>query len=338
MSPANANANERREGPRVSVVIATYNRSNVLSLAIASVLSQTIPDWEIVVVGDACTDDTAAVVAAFRDPRIQFVNLDRNCGEQSGPNNEGLRLARGRFAAFLNQDDLWLPDHLEAALAPLEAGEADLVFTLTETIDPEGRSLTGAAPAGEYRPFVICPASSWVFRRDLSREVGPWKNFREIYDLPSVEWLRRAFREGKRLRSVPRMTVVRYPSVSRRNSYSERQSAEQVACAARMRSEPDFRERELTALAIDLAARDPLFRQNLRVLPYLSRGLKNALVRGAVALGFSPNEVYGRLMLRGRGGTIDTARKRRGLPPAARGLSPAAPDLPPAAPREPRHS
>ena len=89
-----------------------------------------------------------------------------------------------------------------------------------------------------------------------------------------------------------------------------------------MKNEPDFRERELTGIALDLAARDPLFRQNLGILPYLSRGLKNALVRAAMAVGLSPNEVYCRLRLLGRGGTIHAARKRRGLPPAAREETP----------------
>ena len=73
----------------VSVVIATYNRSNVLRLAIETVLWQTYTNWEIVVVGDCCTDDTAEVVASFKAPRVRFYNLRENFGEQSGPNNFG---------------------------------------------------------------------------------------------------------------------------------------------------------------------------------------------------------------------------------------------------------
>jgi GT2 family glycosyltransferase len=60
------------------------------------VRAQTRSDWELIVVGDACTDDTADVVATFPDPRIRFVNLPENVGEQSGPNNEGVRLGHGR--------------------------------------------------------------------------------------------------------------------------------------------------------------------------------------------------------------------------------------------------
>lgn len=72
----------------------------MLRYAIQSVLWQTRADWELIVVGDACTDDTAEVVASFGDRRIQFLNLEHNVGEQSGPNNAGLRRARGRYVAY----------------------------------------------------------------------------------------------------------------------------------------------------------------------------------------------------------------------------------------------
>lgn len=60
--------------PEISVIITTDNRSNVLALAIRTVLWQTFPDWELIVVGDHYTDDTEDVVQGFPDPRIRFVN------------------------------------------------------------------------------------------------------------------------------------------------------------------------------------------------------------------------------------------------------------------------
>ncbi|HEX9167457.1 MAG TPA: glycosyltransferase, partial [Roseiarcus sp.] len=74
----------------VSVIIATYNWSTALRLAVHSVLGQTLQAFEILVVGDACTDDSEAVVAAFGDARIRWLNLAQNAGSQSGPNNAGL--------------------------------------------------------------------------------------------------------------------------------------------------------------------------------------------------------------------------------------------------------
>ena len=69
--------------PAVSVIIATYNRSQPLRHAIQSVCHSSLRDWEIIVVGDACTDDTAECVSSFNDPRIRLVNLPNRCGDQS---------------------------------------------------------------------------------------------------------------------------------------------------------------------------------------------------------------------------------------------------------------
>lgn len=63
--------------PKVNIIVATYNRSNVLVHAIESVKCSTPTEWEMLVVGDACTDDTAEVVAGFHDTRIRFVNLEQ---------------------------------------------------------------------------------------------------------------------------------------------------------------------------------------------------------------------------------------------------------------------
>ena len=125
--------------PTVTVIIATFDRSNIVGDVIRSVIAQTWNDWELLVVGDGCTDDTAEVVAAFLDERIRFVNLDPRIGDQSGPTNAGIELARGRYIALLNHDDFWFPDHLARALATLERTGADLTFTMQLESDPDGR-------------------------------------------------------------------------------------------------------------------------------------------------------------------------------------------------------
>src|SRR3954454_6675325 len=94
------------ESPAVSIVVATYNRSNVLELAIASALAQTFEDWEMLVVGDACTDDSEQVVKSFGDDRIGWTILPVNYGDQSIPNTHGVERSTGRYVAFLNHDDL----------------------------------------------------------------------------------------------------------------------------------------------------------------------------------------------------------------------------------------
>jgi glycosyltransferase involved in cell wall biosynthesis len=85
--------------PQVTVILSTYNWSSVLRHAIASVLGQSFADFELLVIGDGCTDDSEQVAAESGDPRVRWIGLPKNSGHQSVPNNEGLRQARGAFIA-----------------------------------------------------------------------------------------------------------------------------------------------------------------------------------------------------------------------------------------------
>src|SRR6266498_729342 len=139
--------------PTVSVIIATYNWSGVLRCAIRSVLAQTFRDFELIVVGDCCTDDSEAVVRSFNDERVGWHNLEQNCGNQFGPNNHGLALSSGRYIAYLGHDDLWHRDHLALLVRAIAAHEADLVFAITEEIGPPEmptRGLLGLCASGSY--------------------------------------------------------------------------------------------------------------------------------------------------------------------------------------------
>jgi glycosyltransferase involved in cell wall biosynthesis len=302
----------------VSVITATYNRSNVLRYAIDSVRAQTLDDWELIVVGDACTDDTESVVASYADRRIRFVNLAENVGEQSGPNNEGVRLSRGRYVAFLNHDDIWLPFHLASLVDGLERSGADLVFSLMSIVQPDGTRVLGSAcVSGRFEPAVSVNASGWLLRRSLADDIGPWRHFRECYVAPSQDWLHRAQRAGRSLVLVPRLSVVAVPSGSRARSYADRHEGEHEQIAARLRAEPDFPERELTAIALTHARMDPRTGGCVAVGPYAVRALKNVLRQLALKLGVPPATVRRALGLR-RGALIDRFRRTRGLPPKPR--------------------
>ena len=302
--------------PLISIITATYNRSNVLKLAIESVLWQTFQDWELWVIGDACTDDTEQVVASFDDRRIQFTNLKENVGEQSGPNNEGFRRARGRYLAYLNHDDLWLPDHLEAALAGIEKTGADLVFTLVDAVSSEGRnSLACNVPSMRYEPGLMVPASCWLCRRELIEEVGPWRFYRECHSVPSQDWLFRAWKAGKELRLVPHLTLVAIYSGSRQGVYAKREARENQLYFDRIRNEPDFRAKELTSIATNYET--PWHRwYPARTL--LLRALRNAMVRFCVAAGLDPIAVRNFFIYWRKGAFIDLLRRRRGLEPLRR--------------------
>ena len=182
----------------ISIVIATYNRSNVLRYAIETVLMQTQQNWELIVVGDCCTDDTKEVVESFNHEKIQFVNLEKNFGEQSGPNNHGVSMANGKYIAFLNHDDLWFPNHLEKLYEKLKAENIDLVYSLYFIAPVDGEINRIHFRENESHNYKYdAPASTWLFKKELYNSIGPWSYFKDIHDTPSQDWLKRVFRLGK---------------------------------------------------------------------------------------------------------------------------------------------
>jgi teichuronic acid biosynthesis glycosyltransferase TuaG len=108
--------------PRVSVVIPVYNAAGFVAEAIASVLAQTMPDWELIAVEDGSSDDSLAILQGLAtDPRITVLSGGPNRGP--GPaRNRAIAAARGRFIAFLDADDLWHPEKLARQLAFMAQG------------------------------------------------------------------------------------------------------------------------------------------------------------------------------------------------------------------------
>jgi GT2 family glycosyltransferase len=311
----------------VSVVIATYNRSNVLRLAMESVRWQTYPQREIIVVGDCCTDDTADVVASFGDPAIRFDNLPDNFGEQSAPNNFGCRHARGEFIAFLNHDDLYLPRHLANAVGLLREAEADLVFARRYSVDGPEAPPSLRPPVGrfQYDPGFSVPASCWVFRRGLVDEIGPWRPAAELYNYPSQDWLFRVFKAGKTIRCTPEAGVIVVSSLVVDNTYRARRDIEQRTYYERLRSNRDYVPAQ--AAAPD-ASRAPAYKRGLALLA-ARRSWKSFLgttiflatiaavrsVSRVIGHWAHPATVYWFVVGRGRRAvSVETLRHRRGLP------------------------
>src|SRR3989344_2261209 len=98
----------------VSVIIPTYNRASLLSRAIESVINQTFKDFELIIVDDGSIDNTRDIVEGFRrmDARVKYLRQE-NSGTPAGPLNTGIKYAKGQYAAFLDDDDEWLPSKLE---------------------------------------------------------------------------------------------------------------------------------------------------------------------------------------------------------------------------------
>ena len=116
--------------PRVSVVVATYNRARLLEHSLDTVTAQTFGDWECLICDDGSTDDTRALVEARArsDSRFRLVTGARY-GLPAGPRNRGLTGARGDWIALLDDDDLWHPKKLERQLAVAERWRCDAVGT-----------------------------------------------------------------------------------------------------------------------------------------------------------------------------------------------------------------
>jgi glycosyltransferase involved in cell wall biosynthesis len=111
--------------PTVSVVIPTYRRPPLLRRAVASVLAQTVDDFEIVVVDDASDESTRGVVRSFGDRRIKYMRHQANLGVASA-RNTGILNSAGRFIAFLDDDDEWLPEKLELQVDRMESVEGSV--------------------------------------------------------------------------------------------------------------------------------------------------------------------------------------------------------------------
>src|SRR5262245_31985364 len=120
----------------ISVIIPTYNHAGFLTAAIESVLAQTLKPSEVIVVVDGSTDDTCSVLLAFED-KVRVVN-QKNLGVSAARNN-GARVARGSLLAFLDSDDVWLPEKLSHQFQRFQRDpELGLVHCGLQYIDQQG--------------------------------------------------------------------------------------------------------------------------------------------------------------------------------------------------------
>jgi glycosyltransferase involved in cell wall biosynthesis len=136
------------EYPKVSVVISTYDRPGMLDKALRSVSEQTFTDYEVIVVDD-CSPDVGSMRAVleewdatFSSKNIPFFafRLGENSGYQCMPKNRGIEQARGDYIAYLDDDNTWRPDHLQACVDAIEADfSTDMVYSrLCYHIDQSG--------------------------------------------------------------------------------------------------------------------------------------------------------------------------------------------------------
>lgn len=147
--------------PKVSIITPTYNCARFIEETIKSVQAQTFTDWEMIISDDCSTDNTKEVIAPYlaSDSRIKYICNDKNSGAAITRNN-ALKIASGRWIAFLDSDDLWLPEKLEKQIAFMKANEYAFTYHEYSEISEDGEDLgvtvSGIKRIGKFGMYACC--------------------------------------------------------------------------------------------------------------------------------------------------------------------------------------
>ncbi len=143
----------------VSIITPTYNCGRFIAETINSVLAQTYSNWEMIIVDDCSTDDTKTVVERFDDPRIRYICLESNSGAAIA-RNTALKSAKGKWIAFLDSDDIWLPEKLEHQIKFMKDNNIAFSYHEYSEISEDGKELgvyvSGLKKVSEFKMFSCC--------------------------------------------------------------------------------------------------------------------------------------------------------------------------------------
>ena len=174
--------------PEISVIMPTHNRCYVLWRAIQSVLAQTYPFFELIIIDDNSSDDTEKLVKQFSDPRIKYFKTKKNKGA-SAARNYGLKKAKGKFIAYLDSDNIWYNDFLEVMVDSFKKhSNKVLVFckknyrlTLVDENGKEQRIRDEKTNSRKYFDLkrlwhrrIIIDTNSMCHRKDEIIKLGGW--------------------------------------------------------------------------------------------------------------------------------------------------------------------
>lgn len=159
--------------PKVSIIIRTYNRADLIERAVSSALNQTFQDFEIIVADDGSTDNTKEIVNKMSsiDSRIVFISQE-HVGVPGRPLNLGLEHSRGEYIAILDSDDEWLPLKLEKQLKLLESSDPQVGFVscYTVMINPNGtKQIKEPSKSGDSLGMVLMRRFPFAFSSILAK-------------------------------------------------------------------------------------------------------------------------------------------------------------------------
>jgi glycosyltransferase involved in cell wall biosynthesis len=206
--------------PRVSVVIPAYNAQRTLAQTLESVIVQTMSDLEVIVVDDGSTDATAVTVEGFSDPRVKLVR--RENGGVGAARNTGIAQAHGEWVAFLDADDMWVPQKLERQLTLMHESPGSLASQAGAYLvddDLNRLAIRHCVPDPEpllaFLRFQNLPAaaSSWIVNRELLSSIGGFDT--ELLRIEDWEFSIRLARFAKPLCIDEPLTLYRYHETNR---------------------------------------------------------------------------------------------------------------------------
>lgn len=137
-----------KQTPLISVITPAYNAEDFIAETIDSVLNQTYEHWEMIIIDDCSTDGTVEKINTYTDDRITLIELKKNSGSGIA-RNRGIDAANGRFIAFLDSDDLWLPEKLENQLSFMMQHKVAFSFTEYARMKEDGSLLKSNIRAPE---------------------------------------------------------------------------------------------------------------------------------------------------------------------------------------------
>lgn len=179
--------------PFVSVVIPCYNASAFIAQTIESVINQTYQNWEMIIVDDCSTDNSAEIIKRYAsaDRRIKYLKTDKSSGSPALPRNIGIDAAYGDFIAFLDADDVWLPEKLEWEVDFLIKNNYKVAYSFYEKMNWEGKRDNRIISTKEHSSFESLlksnsiPCLTSIVRRDA---IG-YTRFKQIPQEDFCFWL-----------------------------------------------------------------------------------------------------------------------------------------------------
>ena len=129
--------------PTVSIIVACYNSQSTIARTIDSILAQSFKNWELIIIDDCSTDNSASIIKNYadNDSRIIYLKTSRNTGAPSSPRNIGIKNASGLYIAFVDSDDMWLPDKLQQQIQLIEQNNYDLVYSHYEKVNNKNKNI-----------------------------------------------------------------------------------------------------------------------------------------------------------------------------------------------------